>query len=65
MHEQISVQQDFYQLQELVDQIDQLKFGSLRSGDTCPKCREERLDYDGLLNLSCFRCGFSLGGCFG
>ena len=36
----------------------------LRSGDLCPKCRVERLDYDGLLNLACAACGYSLSGCF-
>lgn len=38
----------------------------LRSGDLCPQCRVERLDYDGLLNLSCPRCGTvdgAWGGC--
>jgi hypothetical protein len=35
----------------------------LRAGDLCPKCRSEHLDYDGLLNLSCPRCGFALVGC--
>jgi hypothetical protein len=37
----------------------------LRSGDLCPQCRVERLDYDGLLNLICPGCGFTPGGgCF-
>lgn len=37
----------------------------LRSGDLCPRCRGEQLDYDGLLNLICTRCGYSPGGgCF-
>ena len=37
----------------------------LRSGDVCPRCRGERLDYDGLLNLVCPVCGFTPGGgCF-
>jgi hypothetical protein len=37
----------------------------LRSGDVCPQCQIERLDYDGLLNLTCPGCGFSpSGGCF-
>jgi hypothetical protein len=29
----------------------------LRAGDLCPNCQVERLDYDGLLNLSCPQCG--------
>jgi hypothetical protein len=36
----------------------------LRAGDLCPKCKTERLDYDGLLNLVCPKCGFVSGGCF-
>jgi hypothetical protein len=36
----------------------------LRPGDLCPSCQQERLDYDGLLNLSCPRCGVISGGCF-
>jgi hypothetical protein len=36
----------------------------LRAGDTCPHCRKGKLDYDGLLNLACPQCGYSLGGCF-
>jgi len=35
-----------------------------RVGDTCPVCKEGRLDYDGLLNLACTQCGYSLAGCF-
>ena len=35
-----------------------------RPGDLCPQCREERLDYNGLLNLACPKCGYALGGCF-
>ena len=36
----------------------------LRAGDLCPVCGKERLDYDGLLNLSCPVCGPAVGGCF-
>jgi hypothetical protein len=36
----------------------------LHAGDTCPRCRKGVLDYDGLLNLACPLCGYSLGGCF-
>lgn len=35
-----------------------------RAGDLCPRCRQARLDYDGLLNLVCPQCGFTAGGCF-
>jgi hypothetical protein len=36
----------------------------LRAGDQCPICQAEKLDYDGMLNLACPRCGYALGGCF-
>lgn len=36
----------------------------LRSGDQCPSCLQDTLDYDGLLNLTCPSCGYALGGCF-
>jgi hypothetical protein len=36
----------------------------LRAGELCPQCKTERLDYDGLLNLSCPQCGVAVGGCF-
>jgi hypothetical protein len=36
----------------------------LHAGDTCPCCRNGTLDYDGLLNLTCPQCGYSLAGCF-
>jgi hypothetical protein len=37
----------------------------LHAGDLCPKCNVERLDYDGLLNLACPKCGpVQAGGCF-
>ena len=35
-----------------------------RAGDRCPQCGEADLDYDGLLNLHCPRCGYVLAGCF-
>jgi uncharacterized protein (DUF983 family) len=35
-----------------------------RRGDRCPTCGEGVLDYDGMLNLGCLQCGFSLSGCF-
>ncbi len=35
-----------------------------RAGEMCPKCGQGRLDYDGLLNLTCTSCGYAWGGCF-
>ncbi len=38
----------------------------LRRGDQCPQCKQGRLEYDGLLNLSCSQCGYTnlVGGSF-
>lgn len=33
-------------------------------GDLCPQCGRGRLDYDGMLNLACAQCGYTLMGCF-
>jgi hypothetical protein len=35
-----------------------------RAGSPCPKCGSGVLDYDGLLNLTCMSCRYSLNGCF-
>lgn len=34
-----------------------------RPGDPCPQCIDGHLDYDGLLNLVCQQCGYTLAGC--
>ncbi len=36
----------------------------IKDGDLCPHCEAARLDYDGLLNLYCPDCGYTLAGCF-
>jgi len=33
-------------------------------GDLCPACQKGHLDYNGLLNLECDQCRYTLGGCF-
>ncbi len=35
-----------------------------RAGSECPECQEGTIDYDGMLNLTCDHCGYSLVGCF-
>jgi hypothetical protein len=35
-----------------------------RAGSPCPECGTGVLDYDGLLNLTCTSCRYSLTGCF-
>jgi Zn finger protein HypA/HybF involved in hydrogenase expression len=36
----------------------------IRSGDQCPACQSDYMDYDGMLNLTCPSCGYTQGGCF-
>ena len=33
----------------------------LRKGELCPQCAEGRLDYNGLLQLECPKCGYVTG----
>jgi ribosomal protein L37AE/L43A len=34
----------------------------LRSGDLCPQCGQDTLEYNGMLDLTCSRCGFTSSG---
>ena len=34
----------------------------LRSGFSCPRCGRGRLEYNGMIELECPECGFTLGG---
>lgn len=36
----------------------------LHAGDRCPACGVGQVDYDGMLNLVCGACGYTLSGCF-
>ena len=46
-------------------ELDQVSIISeLRAGILCPTCLTERLDYDGLLNLACPKCGIICSGGF-
>lgn len=36
----------------------------LKAGSLCPKCKETLLDYDGMLNLACAKCGVIESGGF-
>jgi len=47
-----------------IDPLEGVLIGDLRPGQICPHCNVERLDYDGMLNLVCPRCGLAMGGCF-
>lgn len=35
-----------------------------RVRDLCPVCRRGHFDYNGVLNLECDECKYTLGGCF-
>ena len=35
-----------------------------KAGNLCPQCQSAEIDYDGMLNLSCPDCGYTLAGCF-
>lgn len=35
----------------------------LRVGDLCPACQTGYIDYNGMLNLECKHCKFTLAGC--
>ena len=35
-----------------------------QAGDVCPICKHGRLDFNGLLNLECEECRFTVGGSF-
>lgn len=51
----------------LVDQQEiaaESKIAPVRAGDVCPNCRKGHLVYNGLLNLECDQCKFTLSGCF-
>ena len=65
--EPINISLDFdgmRQMTAVVDVKEDKPSRELRAGDLCPRCQEEHMDYDGLLNLACPKCGYTLGGCF-
>lgn len=35
---------------------------TVRRGDPCPQCGQGKLDYNGLLELACDQCGYTLTG---
>jgi hypothetical protein len=45
-------------------QKDKLTATRLRAGMTCPCCHQAQLDYNGLLQLMCPRCGVVESGTF-
>jgi uncharacterized protein (DUF983 family) len=41
-----------------------LEQARLKAKDLCPACQSGRMDYNGMLNLECDQCGYTVGGCF-
>jgi hypothetical protein len=50
-------------IQQGKDQLEQ-ETAPIRRGDLCPACLKDLLDYNGLLNLECNECRYTVGGCF-
>lgn len=48
----------------IINQADLALVKKPRAGDRCPACGMGQLDYDGMLNLACGACGYTLAGCF-
>lgn len=48
-----------------LDNVEQPRklFNKPLPGKPCPKCNDSILDFDGLLNLVCENCGYTLTGC--
>lgn len=47
------------------DQVEQQEpRAEIKTGDLCPLCGLGHLEYNGVLNLECDHCKYSLGGCF-
>ncbi len=53
-----------FTLEYIEDDLGKRSVEPLKAGDLCPKCGQEQLDYDGMLNLTCAVCGYSEAGCF-
>lgn len=34
----------------------------IRPGDICPQCGQGKMDYNGLLELECIKCGYVISG---
>jgi len=48
-----------------LEQSDQEEIATrLQSGDLCPSCLQGRMNYNGLLNLECDKCKYTVGGFF-
>ena len=46
-----------------MEEIKQVESFIPEAGALCPQCRSAKIDYDGMLNLSCPDCSFTLAGC--
>ena len=60
---EMSISQEYQSLEFQANPPSQGK-ANLKVGDLCPHCQSAELDYDGMLNLHCQECGYTLAGCF-
>lgn len=66
-NESVHIMTEIQQLSSLeklllgIDQPSQAVVTPLRKGELCPQCGEGALDYNGLLQLECPKCGYVTG----
>ena len=60
---EMSISPEYLDLEFQTD-APQIKIAVPKAGDPCPQCQLAQIDYDGMLNLSCTDCGYTLAGCF-
>lgn len=49
---------------EIIDETEPIESQETGIENVCPKCKTGKMDYDGLLNLICQNCDYTLAGCF-
>jgi len=49
---------------EMIVEIESTQSYDTNNENPCPNCKTGKMDYDGLLNLYCQNCGYTLAGCF-
>lgn len=49
---------------EIIHETEPIKLQETGIENLCPKCKTGKMDYDGLLNLICQNCDYTLAGCF-
>jgi len=49
---------------EVIDETEPRESQETGIENPCPNCKTGKMDYDGLLNLICQKCGYTIAGCF-